>query len=79
MGADTIIYTDIATDGMLSGPNLKAMEQMKNHVGIEVIASGGVSCMEDLIHLKEIGVDGAIVGKAIYTGNVDLKQAILQI
>ena len=76
MGADTIIYTDIATDGTLSGPNLKAMEQMKNHVSVNVIASGGVSSMEDLIHLKEIGVDGAIVGKAIYTGNVDLKEAL---
>ena len=79
MGADTIIYTDIATDGMLSGPNLKAMEQMKNHVSINVIASGGVSCMQDLVNLKEIGVDGAIVGKAIYTGNVNLKEAILNI
>jgi len=79
MGADTIIYTDIATDGMLSGPNLKAMEQMKNHVSINVIASGGVSSFEDLVHLKEIGVDGAIVGKAIYTGNVNLKEAILHI
>ena len=79
MGADTIIYTDIATDGMLSGPNLKAMEQMKRHVGIQVIASGGVSSMEDLIHLREIGVDGAIVGKAIYTGNVDLKEALKNI
>lgn len=76
MGADTIIYTDIATDGMLSGPNLKAMEQMKNHVSIQVIASGGVSSLTDLINLKNIGVDGAIVGKAIYTGNVDLKEAI---
>ena len=79
MGADTIIYTDIATDGMLSGPNLKAMEQMKNHVSLKVIASGGVSSFADLVHLKEIGVDGAIVGKAIYTGNVNLKEAILNI
>ena len=79
MGADTIIYTDIATDGMLSGPNLKAMEEMKKSVSINVIASGGVACFNDLKNLKEIGCDGAIVGKAIYTGNVDLNEAILKL
>ena len=79
MGADTIIYTDIATDGMLSGPNLKAMEQMKRHVSVNVIASGGISSIKDLIRLREIGVDGAIVGKALYTGSVDLKEALQQI
>jgi phosphoribosylformimino-5-aminoimidazole carboxamide ribotide isomerase len=79
MGADTIIYTDIATDGMLSGPNFEAMEAMKKAVNIEVIASGGVAKLEDLFSLSQIGMDGAIVGKAIYTGNVDLKQAILRI
>jgi len=76
MGADTIIYTDIATDGMLSGPNLRAMEEMKGSVSIDVIASGGVACLQDLQNLKNIGCDGAIVGKAIYTGNVDLKEAL---
>ena len=79
MGADTIIYTDIATDGMLSGPNLKAMEEMKKSVNIDVIASGGVACFQDLKDLKEIGCDGAIVGKAIYTGNVDLREAIAKL
>jgi phosphoribosylformimino-5-aminoimidazole carboxamide ribotide isomerase len=79
LGADTIIYTDIATDGMLTGPNLKAMEEMKKSVSINVIASGGVSCFNDLVNLKNSGVDGAIVGKAIYTGNVDLKEAIAKI
>lgn len=79
MGADTIIYTDIATDGMLSGPNLEAMEAMKKAVNIDVIASGGVAKLEDLLALSQIGMDGAIVGKAIYTGNVDLKKAIQMI
>ena len=79
MGADTIIYTDIATDGMLSGPNVAAMEQMKRAVNIDVIASGGVACLADLVALKNTGVDGAIVGKAIYTGNVDLKEALEKI
>jgi phosphoribosylformimino-5-aminoimidazole carboxamide ribotide isomerase len=76
LGAKTIIYTDISRDGMLKGPNLKAMEEMVKAVGIEVIASGGVSNLEDIRHLKEVGVSGAIVGKALYTKDLDLKEAI---
>ncbi len=75
-GAKTIIYTDISRDGMLKGPNLKAMEDMVNAVGIDVIASGGVSSIQDIKSLKELGVAGAIVGKAIYTGDIDLEEAI---
>lgn len=75
-GAKTIIYTDISRDGMLKGPNLKAMEDMTKAVGIDVIASGGVSSIQDIKNLKELGVSGAIVGKAIYTGDIDLKEAI---
>lgn len=76
LGVETIIYTDIATDGMLSGPNISAMQEMVREVKLEVIASGGVSTIQDLISLKKLGVHGAIVGKAIYTGAVDLKQAL---
>ena len=76
LGAKTIIYTDISRDGMLSGPNLKAMEEMSKAVGIDVIASGGVRNLEDIRNLKAIGVSGVIVGKALYTGDVDLKEAI---
>lgn len=76
LGARIIIYTDISRDGMLKGPNLKAMEDMVKAVGIEVIASGGVTNLQDIKNLKEIGVAGAIVGKALYTGSVDLKEAI---
>lgn len=76
LGAKTIIYTDISRDGMLTGPNLKAMEEMVRAVDVEVIASGGVKSIEDIKNLKDIGVAGAIVGKALYTGDVDLKQAI---
>ena len=76
LGAKTIIYTDISRDGMLSGPNLKAMEEMRRAVSIEVIASGGVGRIEDIKNLKDIGMSGVIVGKALYTGDVDLKQAI---
>lgn len=76
LGAKTIIYTDIARDGMLSGPNLKAMEEMVKAVDIEVIASGGVGRLEDVKNLKEIGMPGVIIGKALYTGDVDLKEAL---
>lgn len=76
LGAKTIIYTDISTDGMLQGPNLKAMEDMVKAVNIDIIAAGGVSKIEDVKNLKEIGLAGAIIGKAIYTGDIDLKQAL---
>jgi len=76
LGVQTIIYTDIATDGMLAGPNILAMSEMVNKVKMDVIASGGVSSLKDIRHLKEVGVAGVIVGKAIYTGDVDLRKAL---
>lgn len=76
LGAKVIIYTDISRDGMLKGPNLKAMEEMARAVKIDVIASGGVTSIQDIKNLKEIGVSGVIVGKALYTGDIDLKEAI---
>lgn len=76
LGAKVIIYTDISRDGMLKGPNLKAMEDMVKAVSIEVIASGGVTNLQDIKNLKEIGMAGAIVGKALYTGDVDLQEAL---
>ncbi|NLY19373.1 MAG: 1-(5-phosphoribosyl)-5-[(5-phosphoribosylamino)methylideneamino]imidazole-4-carboxamide isomerase [Clostridiaceae bacterium] len=76
LGCRIIIYTDIATDGTLKGPNLKAMEEMIKSVSMDVIASGGVSSIEDLLSLRNIGAAGAITGKAIYTGAFDLKEAI---
>ena len=76
LGAKTIIYTDISRDGMLSGPNLKAMEEMAEAVDAQVIASGGVGSLEDIRNLKNTGVSGVIIGKALYTGNVDLIQAL---
>jgi len=76
IGAGTIIYTDISRDGMLKGPNLKAMEEMVKAVDIEVIASGGVASLQDVRSLKETGVSGVIIGKALYTGDIDLTEAI---
>jgi len=76
LGVQTIVYTDIATDGMLAGPNILAMSEMVRKVRIDVIASGGVASLKDIRRLKEVGVAGVIVGKAIYTGDVDLRKAL---
>ncbi len=76
LGTKTIIYTDISRDGMLKGPNLQAMKEMADSVALDVIASGGVSRLTDIVDLKQTGVSGVIVGKALYTGNVNLKEAI---
>ena len=76
MGVKTIIYTDISTDGTLKGPNLEAMREMAQSVDADVIASGGVGSLEHIKSLVGTGVEGVIVGRALYTGDVDLKEAV---
>jgi phosphoribosylformimino-5-aminoimidazole carboxamide ribotide isomerase len=81
-GAETFIFTDIATDGMLSGPNVLAVEKLAVETGKSVIASGGVSELADLRALKELvgkGVSGAIVGKAIYEGRFSVPEALEEV
>ena len=75
-GVCTIIYTDIATDGAMCGPNVEAMREMVNETNLNVIASGGVSCIDDIKALLTTGVEGAITGRAIYDGKLDLKEAV---
>ena len=75
LGVKTIIYTDISKDGMLCGPNFVQTARMVEITGMDIVASGGVSCMNDLVQLESIGVEGAILGKAIYEKRVDLKEA----
>jgi len=78
-GVAAIIYTDIARDGMMQGPNIPQTEALAKAAGIPVIASGGVSSLDDIRHLKAIesaGVVGCITGKAIYSGALDLRAAI---
>lgn len=75
-GVRHIIYTDISRDGMLTGPNVLATKDLTEKTGLDIIASGGVSSMEDLHHLAEAGVQGAIIGKALYEERVDLRQAV---
>lgn len=76
IGIDTIIYTDISKDGMLCGPNLNATEEMVLKTGMNIIASGGMSNMEDVRNIKKTGVSGVIIGKALYTGDIDLEKAM---
>ncbi|AFZ32653.1 1-(5-phosphoribosyl)-5-((5-phosphoribosylamino)methylideneamino) imidazole-4-carboxamide isomerase [Gloeocapsa sp. PCC 7428] len=79
LGAAAIIYTDIHRDGTLSGPNLEALRELATEISIPVIASGGVSSVTDLLSLlalEPLGVIGAIVGRALYTGDISLKSAV---
>jgi phosphoribosylformimino-5-aminoimidazole carboxamide ribotide isomerase len=78
-GVSAIIYTDIARDGMLQGPNLEATRLLAESISIPVIASGGVSSLRDienLMAIEDYGVVGVITGKAIYTGALDLREAV---
>ena len=79
MGVAEIIYTDIKKDGMLQGPNIEALQDIARSSGLKVIASGGVSNIEDIKKLKAIekdGVMGAIIGRALYTEGIKLEDAI---
>lgn len=76
MGVQTIVYTDISRDGMLSGPDVMTTEKLVDITGLDIIASGGVGSSFDLERLEEIGVEGVIIGKAYYEGKVDLKKEI---
>lgn len=76
IGVKTIIFTDIEQDGTLAGPNLKQLDDLVHEVNCDIIASGGVAVLKDIINLAELDVYGAICGKAIYSGTLDLKQAI---
>jgi len=75
-GIDTVVYTDIARDGMLSGPNVEATRALIGATGMRVIASGGVTSIADLKALEEAGAYGAIVGKAMYDGLLDIEEAL---
>ncbi|MBW2475796.1 MAG: 1-(5-phosphoribosyl)-5-[(5-phosphoribosylamino)methylideneamino]imidazole-4-carboxamide isomerase [Deltaproteobacteria bacterium] len=78
-GVAAIIYTDIARDGMMQGPNLEATKALAEAISIPVIASGGVSRLEDIHNLLAIessGIEGVITGKAIYSGALNLREAI---
>ena len=76
IGVKTIICTDISKDGAMKGPNIELYKKLSENFSFDVMASGGVSCLDDLLALSSINLYGAIVGKAYYVGAVDLKEAI---
>lgn len=75
MGVRRFIYTDVFRDGTLKGPNFAAAEEVVNAVSVPIIYAGGISSIDHLVRLASLGVEGAIVGQALYTGEVDLRKA----
>jgi phosphoribosylformimino-5-aminoimidazole carboxamide ribotide isomerase len=71
------IYTDIKKDGTLTEPNFDMINRLLTEVNVPVIVAGGISKLEHLRRLKELGAEGAIIGKALYTGDIDLGEAII--
>lgn len=76
IGVETVVYTDIAKDGMLQGPNFQELEVMNGASTIDIIASGGVSTEEDIRKLREMNMYGAIIGKALYEGKLSLEKVL---
>ena len=76
LGVKRFLYTDISRDGTLTEPNFEAVEVLAKLTSEAILASGGISSMEHIVRLADIGVEGAIVGSALYVGTVDLKAAI---
>lgn len=75
-GLRRIVYTDIERDGMLGGPNFEIYEELARQSSIEIIASGGITSPEDVKRLREMDLYGAIIGKALYNGDLDLEEAL---
>ncbi|MBR1684332.1 MAG: 1-(5-phosphoribosyl)-5-[Clostridia bacterium] len=75
-GVERIIYTDVARDGMMQGPNLQEVRRMVEDTGMQITGSGGVSRLSDVIDLMHAGCEGAILGRALYEGAIDLKEAL---
>ena len=75
-GINTLICTDISRDGMMAGTNVELYKKLSGQLELNVIASGGVSSLDDVKRLKSLGLHGAIIGKAYYTGAIDLREAI---
>ncbi len=74
IGVKTIVYTDIAKDGMLQGPNLEEQAAINHATSIDVIASGGITTIEDVNNLEELNIYGAIIGKSLYDGKLDFEE-----
>jgi phosphoribosylformimino-5-aminoimidazole carboxamide ribotide isomerase len=79
LGVKRFICTDISRDGTLTEPNLTAIAELVNTIRIPILAAGGISSLTHLALLERLGVEGAIVGKALYTGNINLKEALAKV
>jgi phosphoribosylformimino-5-aminoimidazole carboxamide ribotide isomerase len=76
MGVYTLVYTDIAKDGMMTGPNWEGLKSMIDAVGMHVVASGGISSLDDVKKAKEMGAGGCILGRGLYENKIDLGEAL---
>jgi phosphoribosylformimino-5-aminoimidazole carboxamide ribotide isomerase len=76
MGVRNIIFTDISRDGTLHGPNLEMLKELQAHADCDITASGGISSLDDIRKLNDLGLYGAITGKAIYSGALPLAEAV---
>lgn len=76
LGVSTVIYTDVSRDGMMQGPNVEATRRLIEATSMDIIGSGGVSCLDDLRHLRDAGCAGAILGRAMYEGAFTVEEAI---
>jgi phosphoribosylformimino-5-aminoimidazole carboxamide ribotide isomerase len=79
MGATLVVYTDIARDGVLTGPNIEATREMIERTRLSVIAAGGISSISDVRRLAELNLprlDGVIIGKALYEGRIEIEEAM---
>jgi phosphoribosylformimino-5-aminoimidazole carboxamide ribotide isomerase len=76
LGVKTFLITSITKDGTLSGPDLEMLSEACQHPNVEIIAAGGIGSLDDLTALKQIGVEGAVIGKALYEGRFTLKEAL---
>ncbi len=79
LGVKRFIYTDISRDGTLTEPNLTAIAELVDTIKLPILAAGGISSLTHLTLLERLGIEGAIVGKALYTGNINLKEALAKV
>ena len=78
-GVRRFMYTDIARDGTLTEPNFGAIQDLLNRIGVTLLAAGGISSLPHLTRLAELGVEGAVVGQALYTGAIELREALVAV
>ena len=78
LGVKTIVFTDIETDGMLSAPSFDQLAALQRSVSCRIVASGGVTTLDDVKRLRDMGIYGAIIGKAYYAGTIDLAAALAE-